>query len=193
MRVSWATSPPEGCTRSQGLKIGRQRVKRFGSFFEGSPLAPGTSRTWRITTWRVSFVPTAPERESRELIGRSDFTGWVGRERHRDPHGDAGQASGGVAGDLTWDQGNETTKHALFTLNDWDPGLLLRASVPVAAGLRSEHQRPAAPVPSQENRPVGPHYRGPPQGRRRAKQPVPQVLAWRSPAEVLASRVAMTA
>ncbi len=54
---------------------------------------------------------------------------------------------------LTWDRGKELSDHAAVQGRDRHPGLLRRSAEPLAARHEREHQRAAAPVLPQRNRP----------------------------------------
>ena len=75
---------------------------------------------------------------------------------------------------LTWDQGKEMAYHARLDHRHRHPGLLLRPPRALAARHQREHQRPAAPVPAQRHRPVGPLRRRPRRHRGQPQQPAPQ-------------------
>ena len=55
---------------------------------------------------------------------------------------------------LTWDQGKEMAEHVRFSVDTGVAGLLLRPEEPLATWHQREHQRPVAPIPAEERRPV---------------------------------------
>ena len=75
---------------------------------------------------------------------------------------------------LTWDQGIELARHGEITVAAGSTDLLLRPAQPLAARQQREHQRAAAPVLPQGQRPVGAQRRGLDGGGRRAQRPPPQ-------------------
>ena len=84
---------------------------------------------------------------------------------------------------LTWDRGVGMTRHADFTTATCLPVYFCDACCPWQASA-TKQQRPAAAVPSQEDRPVRPPRRAHPGRRRRAEPPPRQTLLWQTPHEV---------
>lgn len=60
---------------------------------------------------------------------------------------------------LTWNRGTEMAHHSVITAALSMPVFLLRSAPPVAARHQREHEPTAAPIPSQERRPVHVHPR----------------------------------
>jgi IS30 family transposase len=75
---------------------------------------------------------------------------------------------------LTWDQGAEMAQHAQLRIDTGLAVYFLRPAEPVAARHQREHQRAAAPILPERNRPRPARRRRPLSRRRRPEQPPPQ-------------------
>ena len=75
---------------------------------------------------------------------------------------------------LTWDRGMELAEHRRFSVADRCRGPLLRPAQPQATRPQREHERAAAPVLPEADRPLGVQSGRPRRRRHPAQRPTPQ-------------------
>ena len=104
---------------------------------------------------RGTFIATRVERQSRYVLlvrlpsqDTHTVTRAIARRIRRLPRG--------LMKSLTWDRGGELAAHRAFNRRDERAGLLLRSAKPLAARVKREHERPAAPVSAARDQLEGP-------------------------------------
>src|SRR4051812_45275621 len=82
---------------------------------------------------------------------------------------------------LTWDRGKELAQHAQLRIDTGIAVYFADPPQPLATSDQREHQRAAAPVLPQRNRPLALERRRHRSRRRRTQQPAPQVTRLQDP------------